>query len=58
MVDHAESTIEPTFKPCSNESGTKSQTNWARAAFFFLLGFVLLSEPLMLALLLYKNGTL
>lgn len=35
----------------------KPRFAWGRAAFFFLLGFLLLSEPLMLVLLLYKNGT-
>jgi hypothetical protein len=32
--------------------------NWGRAIFFFLLGFLLLAEPLMLLLLLHKNGTI
>jgi hypothetical protein len=59
MAESAESAFDPTLAVAVHADATaKPRIKWGRAAFFFLLGFVLLAEPLMLVLLLYKNGTL
>jgi hypothetical protein len=56
MADCAGSTLQAAAETVS-AADAKPRFAWGRAAFFFLLGFLLLSEPLMLVLLLYKNGT-
>jgi hypothetical protein len=58
MTESIEQSLDPLAPAdaAGREAGAAPR-DWGRPLFFFLLGFLVLAEPLMLVLLLVRNGS-